>query len=100
MVKARHNLALVLEADRMAGCEHDRAGGSRLTSADVIVGGQAYKMSDSTGGELARTVGACAASKPPVQGHADIWGDTARNTASLQGVQHQLQPCTFTVSNQ
>ena len=100
MVKAHRNLAPVLEADRTAGREHNGAGGSRLTSADVIAGGQAYEMPGSTRGEPARTVGACTASKPPAQGHADVWEGTTRNTALLQGVQHQLQPCTCTSCNQ
>ena len=71
MAKARRNLAPVLGAGRTAGREHDGAGRSRLTSADVIAGGKAYGMPGSIGGEPARAVGACTASKPPVQGHAD-----------------------------
>ena len=83
MVKARRNLAPVLGADRMASREHDGAGGSRLTFADVTAGGQAYEMPGSVGGKPACAVGACAATKPPVHGHANIWEDTARDTASL-----------------
>ena len=83
MVKARRNLAPVLGADRMASREHDGAGGSRLTFADVTAGGQGYKMPGRAGGEPARTVGACATSKPPVHGHADVWERTVRDTTSL-----------------
>ena len=100
MAKARHNLAPVLGADRTTSRERDRAGGSRLTFADVTAGGQAYETLGSVGGEPACAVGVCDAGKPPVQGHADVWKGTARDTASLQGVQHQLQPCTCTVCNQ
>ena len=83
MVKARRNLAPVLRTDRTASREHDGAGISRLTFADVTVGGQAYEMPGSTGGEPARTVGACATGKPPVHGHANVWEGTAHDTASL-----------------
>ena len=31
-------------------------------------------MLDSAGSEPAHAVGACATGKPPVQGHADVWG--------------------------
>ena len=86
MVKAHRNLAPVLGADRTTSHELDMAGGSRLTFADVTAGGHAHEMPGSVGGELARTVGACATSKPPVLGHADMWEGTARDTASLQGV--------------
>ena len=100
MAKARHNLAPVLGADRTASRERDGAGGSRLTFADVTAGGKAYEMPGSTGGELARAMGACAAGKPLVRWHADVWEGTTRDTASLRGVQHQLRPCTRTVCNQ
>ena len=100
MVKARRNLAPVLGADRTVSREHDGAGGSRLTFADVTVGGQAYEMPGSTGGEPARAVGACATNKPPVHGHADVWEGTMRDTASLRGVEHQLRPCLSTVCSQ
>ena len=60
---ARRNLALVLGADRTVGCEHNGAGRSRLTSANVTAGGEAYEMPGSTGGEPARAVGACATGK-------------------------------------
>ena len=100
MVKAHRNLAPVLRADRTASCEHDGAGGSRLTFADVTAGGQSYEMPGREGGEPARAVGACAAGKSPVHGHADVWEGTAHDTASLQGVQHQLRPCTSTACGQ
>ena len=97
MAKARCNLAPVLTADRTAGRERDGAGRSRPTSADVIAGGKVYGMPGSTGGEPACAVGACTTGKPPAQGHADVLGGTAHGTASLQGVQRQLRPCTRTV---
>ena len=100
MAKARRNLASVLGADRIVGCERDGADGSRLTFVDVTAGGQVHKMLGSTGGRLARIVGACATCKPLVLGHADVWEGIAHNTASLQGVQHQLRPCMCTVCNQ
>ena len=92
MAKARCNLAPVLGADITAGCERDGAGGSRLTSANVIAGGKAYGMPGSARGEPARAVGACAAGKPSVRWHADVGGGTVRDTALLQGVQCQLRP--------
>ena len=67
MAKAGRNLALVLGANRTAGHERDGASRSPLTSADVIAGRKVYGMPGSTGGEVARTVGACAAGKPPVR---------------------------------
>ena len=100
MAKARHNLAPVLGANKTTSREHDGAGESRLTFANITVGGQAYEMLGSAGGEPVRAGGACDAGKLPVQGHADVWEGTARNTASLQGVQHQLRPCTSTVCSQ
>ena len=100
MVKARHNLAPVLGADRTASREHDGAGGSRLTFADVTAGGQAYKMLGSVGGKPGHAVGACATGKLPVHGHADMWEGTVHDIAPLQGVQHQLRPCTSTVCSQ
>ena len=99
MAKARRNLAPVLGADRTAGRECDGAGRSRLTFADVTAGGQAHEMPDSVEGKPVHTVGACAASKPPVQGHADMWGGSACDTVPLQGMQHQLRPCACTVCN-
>ena len=99
MVKARHNLAPVLGANRTTGRECDGAGGSRLTFADVTAGKQEHEMPGSAGGEPARAVGACAAGKPPIQRHANVWEGTARNTVPLQGVQHQLRPCTRTICN-
>ena len=100
MAEACRNLAPVLGAGRAAGRGRGGAGGSRLTFADVTAGGQAYEMPDSAGGEPARAVGARAAGKPPVRGHADVWGGAAHDTASLQGVQRQLQTCARTVCNQ
>ena len=100
MVKARRKLAPVLGADRTRSSERDRASRSRLTFADVTTGGQAHEMPGSMGGEPVCTAGVCATGKPPVLGHADVWEGTACDTTSLQGVQHQLQPCTFTVCNQ
>ena len=100
MAKARHNLAPVLGANRTASREHDGAGRPRLTFADATTGGQAYEMPASTGGKPAHAVGARDASKPPVQGRVDMWEGTVCDTASLQGVQHQLQPCTCTAGNQ
>ena len=88
MAKARRNLTPVLGADRTAGRERDGAGRSCLTFADVTAGGQAYEMPDRAGGEPARAVGACATGKPPVQGHADMWGGTTHDTVPLQWVQH------------
>ena len=88
MVKARHNLASVLRADRTTGRERNRTGGSRLTFVDVTAGRQAHEMPGSVGGEPAHTVGVCTASKPPALGHADVWESTVRDTALLQGVQH------------
>ena len=72
MAKARCNLAPVLGANRTAGRERNKAGGSRLTFADITTGEQAYKMPGSAGGEPARAVGACATSKPLVMGHANV----------------------------
>ena len=100
MVKARRNLVLVLRANRTVSREHNGAGGSRLTFADVTTGGQAYETPGSVGGEQVHAVGTCAASKPPVLGHADVWEGTTCDSASLQGVQHQLQPCTLTICSQ
>ena len=99
MAKARHNLALVLGAGKTAGRECDGAGRSRQTFADVAVGGLTYGMLDSTGSELAHAVGACATSKPLVQGHTNVGGGgAAQDTVPLQGVQRQLQPCACTVA--
>ena len=100
MVKARRNLAPVLGADRTTGHELDETGAYRLTFADVTTDRQAHEMPGSAGGEPARAVGACTAGKPPALGHANVWEGTACNTASQQGVQHQLRPCTCTVCNQ
>ena len=100
MVKARRNLAPVLGANRTVSREHDGAGRSRLTFADVTTGGEAYEMPGTTGAKPVHAVGACAAGSPPVHGHADVWEGTARGTASLRGVQHQLRPCTSTVCSQ
>ena len=74
MVKACHNLAPVLRANRTTSRECNGAGGSRLTFADVIEGGQVHEMLGSTGGKPARAVRACAAGKPPVLGHANVLG--------------------------
>ena len=100
MVKARRNLVPVLGADRTVSREHDGAGGSRPTFADVTAGRQAYKMPVSTGCKPAHAVGACATGKLLVHGHADVWEGTARDTASLRGVQHQLRLYTSTVCSQ
>ena len=72
MGKAHRNLALVLRADRATDHERDGVGGSRLTFAEVTTNGQTRKTPDSMGNELARAVGECTASKPPVLGNADM----------------------------
>ena len=77
MVKAHRNLAPVLGANRAMCRERDGAGRSCLTFADVTTDRQAHEMPGSTGGEPARAVGACATSKPPALGHADVWEGTA-----------------------
>ena len=100
MVGTRRNLAPVLGADRATGRERSRDGGPNLILADVIVSAQSHVMPRNAGNEPARAVGACATGKPPVLGHADVWGGTAREAASQLGLQHQLQPCTPAVCNQ
>ena len=68
------NLAPVLGADRATGRERSRDGGPNLILADVIVNAQSHVMLRNAGNEPARAVGACATGKPPVLGHADVWG--------------------------
>ena len=100
MVRTRRNLAPVLGANRTTGCERSRDGGPNLILVDVIVSAQSHVMPRNAGKEPARVVGACATGKPPDLGHADVWGGAACKAASQLGLQHQLQPCTPTVSSQ
>ena len=99
MVKARRTLAPILEADRTMGCERDGAGGSRLTSGDIISGGKAYGIPGIAGGEPWERV-------PPVhhrfRGHADVLGGTARHCTAAGGAApaatlhvYSLQPVTL-----
>ena len=94
MVGTGRNLAPVLGADRTTGRERSRDGGPNLILADVIVNAQSHVMLRNAGNEPVHAVGACATGKPPVLGHADVWGPP------LQGVQLQLRYCTSTVCSQ
>ena len=100
MAETRRNLAPVLGADKTTGRGRSGDGGPNLIPPDVILSARVHVSARSAGNKLPRAVGACAAGKPPVLGHADVWGSAARDAASRQGLQHQLQPCTPAVCNQ
>ena len=97
MVGTRRNLAPVLGADGATGRERSRDGGPNLILADVIVNAQSHVMLRNAGNEPARAVGACATGKPPVLGHADVWGATAAGGAAPAAILHVycLQPVTL-----
>ena len=97
MVGTRRNLAPVLGADGATGRERSRDGGPNLILADVIVSAQSHVMLRNAGNEPARAVGACATGKPPVLGHADVWGGTAAGGAAPAAILHVycLQPVTL-----
>ena len=83
MAEVRRNRVSVLGADRTTGHERDGVGGSRLTFADDTTGRRAHKTLGSVEGKPARAVGACATGKPPVLGHADVWGPPLQGAAPV-----------------
>ena len=97
MVGTCRKLAPVLGTDRATGHERSRDGGPNLILADVVVSAQSHVMSRNAGNEPARAVGACATGKPPVLGHADVWGATAAGGATPAAILHVycLQPVTL-----
>ena len=86
MVGTSRNLAPVLGADRATGRERSRDGGPNLILADVIVSAQSHVMLRNAGNEPACAVGACATGKPPVLGHADVWGGHSARSSVTVGI--------------
>ena len=101
MAEAHRNLAPALEVDRTTGL-----GATGLVNlvghryADVTVSSRARDTPGNAGCEPARAVACVSLVYRRFKGRADVWGGTARDAASLQGLQHQLQPCTPTVCSQ